>query len=155
MKIANIGFLLTIEVLQAVSHPSDWKEVQAGSSASVNQQIPTKTNRAVCSFMQQKISLGHFTVYMEVRMCYLQLRAYIKRKAQGKACSSSSWKASKDSAQVKCIYPPTNLGKIISRGAAVNWEATGGQLKGKMKNNLAGVLQCLEVSQTAEGYVRS
>lgn len=24
MKIANIGFLLTIEVLQAVSHPSDW-----------------------------------------------------------------------------------------------------------------------------------
>lgn len=43
MKIANIGFLLTIKVLQAVSHPSDWKGVQAGSLASVNQQISNKT----------------------------------------------------------------------------------------------------------------
>lgn len=55
MKIANIGFLLTIEVLQALSHPSDWKKVQAGSSASVKHYIPTKTNRAVCSFTQEKI----------------------------------------------------------------------------------------------------
>lgn len=80
MKIANIGFLLTIEVLQAVSHPSNWKEVQAGSSASVNQQIPTQTNTAVCAFTQEKNSLGHFTVYMGVTVCYLQFNEYIERR---------------------------------------------------------------------------
>jgi len=85
MKIANIGFLLTIKVLQAVSHPSDWKEFQAGSSASVNQQIPTKTNRAVRSFTQEKSSLGHLTAYMGLRKCYFQLSAYLNREAQQKA----------------------------------------------------------------------
>lgn len=155
MKIANIGFLLTIEVLQAVSHPSDWKEVQAGSSASANQQIPTKTNWAACSFTQEKYSLVHFIVYTGVTVCYLQLSAHINREAQWKVCSSSSWKPAIDSAQVKCIYPPLDLEKISALVQQSTTKRQEGQLKGKMKNNLTGVLQCLEISQTAEGYVRS
>lgn len=147
MKIANIGFLLTTEVLQAVSYPSQWKEVQASSSAHVNQQIPTKTIRAVCSFTQEKSSLGHFTVYLGVRTCYLHLRAYINREAQQKACSSSSGKPSKDSAQAKYIYSLLTLGKTPVLVQASTGKQQEEQLKRKMKNNFMELPQRREVSK--------
>lgn len=50
-------------------------EVQAGSSARVNQQIATKTSRAGGSFTQEQLSPVCFTIYMGLMVCDLQLWA--------------------------------------------------------------------------------